>query len=78
MSEEPRRLAVTAVEQLDQDELTHLTASLERHWTLKAALDWCLGQRPPVLDADVVFQDEFTHDVIVRLPSGRCVVYDAT
>jgi len=28
--------------------------------------------------ADVVVQDEFTHDVIAPLPDGRALVFDAT
>ena len=28
--------------------------------------------------AQVVVQDEFTHDVLARLPDGRALVFDAT
>ena len=28
--------------------------------------------------ADVVVQDEFSHDAVVELPDGRALVFDAT
>ena len=48
------------------------------HHGLKTALDWCLAQRPPIQGTNVVTQDEFTHDLIVPLPSGLYLVYDST
>ena len=55
-----------------------LRAAIAQHWDLKAVLDWCMRQNPPIIGADVVAQDEFTHDFLVPLPSGNCLVYDTT
>ena len=49
-----------------------------RHRTLERALRHWLGQSPPVDVADVVTQDEYTHDVIVPTPDGLTLVYEAT
>ncbi len=48
------------------------------HVGLKTVLDWCLGQQPPILDTEVVTQDEFTHDLIVPVGEGVYLVYDST
>lgn len=55
-----------------------LEAVIHRHRTLEQAVRHWLTQDPPVDVADVVTQDEFTHDVIFVLPDRRVVVYDAT
>jgi hypothetical protein len=47
------------------------------HKSLADVLRWGLSQDPPIVIADVVVQDEYTHDVLV--PWGdRWLVYDAT
>lgn len=46
--------------------------------TLEDVVRWGLAQRPARLVADVVVQDEYTHDVVVPHPSGVFLVYDAT
>jgi hypothetical protein len=40
----------------------------------------CLGfaQRPPWELVEVVVQDEYTHDVIVRDPASQFLVFDTT
>ena len=78
MSEETKRVPVSLVDPVSESNIGQIRESVASHWTLKAVLDWCLGQSPPILDADVVTQDEFTHDLIVPLPSGTYLVYDST
>lgn len=47
------------------------------HRTLSEAVAWGLARSPPSIVADVVTQDEYTHDVLV--PVGpHWVVYDTT
>jgi hypothetical protein len=46
--------------------------------TLEDVVRWGLRCAPPVLVADVVVQDEYTHDVVVPHPSGVWLVYDTT
>jgi hypothetical protein len=46
--------------------------------TLAGALDWALGRTPPAEFVDVIAQDEFTQDVIVRVGPRAFVVFDTT
>lgn len=44
---------------------------------LAEVLDWMRGLNPPA-SLEVVTQDEYTHDVLVTLPDGRCLDFDST
>ena len=55
-----------------------LAAVVARHTSMKHAFDWLLGMTPPVPPADVVAQDEFSHDALFPYPSGCWLVYDCT
>jgi hypothetical protein len=55
-----------------------LEADLATHRTLEAAVRWGFAQDPVADIADVVVQDEFTHDVILPLHDGLVLVYDST
>lgn len=46
--------------------------------TLEDVVRWGLAMRPPRLVERVVVQDEYTHDVVLRDPSGVYLVYDCT
>jgi hypothetical protein len=46
--------------------------------TLDRVFRWALAQEPRVLPADVVIQDEYTHDVLFRAADGSVLVFDAT
>jgi hypothetical protein len=46
--------------------------------TLRRVLCWAFSQTPPAEFLDAVAQDEFTHDVIVRVASGSYLVFDTT
>ena len=46
--------------------------------TLEQVFRWAIRQDPPFMPADVVIQDEFTHDVIFRATDGSALVFDAT
>ena len=48
------------------------------HRSMKHALDWLLGQVPPLDLTDMVTQDEFSHDFLVAYPGGLWLVYDST
>jgi hypothetical protein len=48
------------------------------HRTLEDVVRWGLALTPPVIIADVVVQDEYTHDVVLRHPSSYWLVYDTT
>jgi hypothetical protein len=44
--------------------------------TLEEALRWALKRRPPAALFNVVTQDEFTHDIVVRAAEGCFLVFD--
>ena len=48
------------------------------HSTLEQAFRWAIRQRPPLRPADVVIQDEYTHDVPFGATDGSFLVFDAT
>lgn len=55
-----------------------LALLVSRQKTLEEVVRWGLSCTPPVLVADVVVQDEYTHDVVIGHPSGVWLVYDTT
>ena len=46
--------------------------------TLDHAFRWALRQEPRFEPADVVIQDEYTHDVLFRASDGSFLNFDAT
>lgn len=46
--------------------------------TLEDVVRWGLGLKPVQMVKDVIIQDEYTHDVVLRHPSGVWLVYDVT
>ena len=46
--------------------------------SLRRALDWLLGQRPPLAPEEMLTQDEYSHDLLVPYPGGLYLVYDST
>lgn len=51
---------------------------VERLRTLGDLLDWCRRHDPPLRVDEIVTQDEYTHDVLVRLDPSRWLVFDVT
>ena len=50
--------------------------TIERLATLEQLLVWCRAHDAELVD--VVVQDEYTHDVIVREREGRYLCFDST
>lgn len=46
--------------------------------TLEDVVRWGLAQSPVRIVEEVVVQDEYTHDVVIRHPSGVYLAYDST
>jgi hypothetical protein len=46
--------------------------------TLAGVVPWALRQVPPAEFVAVVVQDEFTHDVVVRVAPDLYAVFDTT
>jgi hypothetical protein len=63
---------------LDQDESRALLRELERLGSLHALIRWGLDRDPPLVVADVVIQDEYTHDVVMPYRGDRFLVFDTT
>lgn len=51
---------------------------LARFETLGQVIRWALGRSPRAEFSGVVIQDEFTHDVIVRVEANLYAVFDCT
>jgi hypothetical protein len=67
---------------LPSDEVAGITRLLSEHRTLSDVLEWASKQPAgtvlPQIVADVIVQDEFTHDVIVPWRDGLTIVYGTT
>jgi hypothetical protein len=63
---------------LGAEERQELAGVLSGHQDLVDIFAWGRGQSPPVRPADLIQQDEFTHDVLVPYTRGRWLVYGAT
>ena len=67
---------------LSPEALRAVEAELEGHRTLLNVIEWGSAQPPdtvtPQVIADVVVQDEFTHDAIVPWRDGLVIVYGVT
>jgi hypothetical protein len=59
-------------------ELSALASELTPLGSLHALLQWGLRRDPPIELLDVVVQDEFTHDVVMRWSEGLFLVFDTT
>jgi hypothetical protein len=55
-----------------------LAKVVTQHQGLDQIFAWGRAQSPPSHPADVIKQDEFTHDVLVPLPGDRWLVYGMT
>jgi hypothetical protein len=55
-----------------------LAKVVTQHQGLDQIFAWRRAQSPPSDPADVIKQDEFTHDVLVPLPGDRWLVYGMT
>ena len=63
---------------LPASELSEIKDLVQAHRGLDDIFQWGRAQTPPIHPANVIKQDEFTHDVLVPLPSGRWLVYGTT
>jgi hypothetical protein len=55
-----------------------LLNELQQFATLKGVLCWSLRQEPPAEFVDVVIQDEFHHDVVVRVTDRVYAVFETS
>lgn len=55
-----------------------LAATLAPLSTLERVLNWGRGLSPAVDIDEILTQDEYTHDVVLRLADNRYLVFDTT
>jgi len=66
---------------LPKKRITDLETEIPEQENLKDVMKWALsnpGEFVPQVVADVIVQDEFTHDVLIPWPEGLVLVYDTT
>ena len=73
-----REVPVTAHGKVDPAALRRLAYELRDRRTLADVLAWVRTQQPPRQVTDIITQDEYTHDVVLRWRDGYAVVYDST
>ncbi|MBI3651768.1 MAG: hypothetical protein HY231_12180 [Acidobacteria bacterium] len=57
---------------------TAILTEVESFRALDEVLRWALAKTPPARVAKVVAQDEFTHDVVLRLEEKIYLAFDTT
>ncbi len=67
---------------LSSDAVADIEAELSGQENLRDVMSWALSSRSgafiPSVVAEVIVQDEFTHDVVVPWRDGLVLVYDTT
>ena len=63
---------------LAADDVARIAELVELHQSIKQAVDWLAAHDPPLTLADMVTQDEYSHDILVAYPGGLWLVYDST
>lgn len=63
---------------LAPEALAPIAGAVAGHRTIKRAVDWLAAHDPPLTLADMVTQDEYSHDILVAYPGGLWLVYDST
>jgi hypothetical protein len=71
-------LPIRAVGDVSDAELRALQSELASVGLLADAVAWAARRTPPAHVAEVVIQDEYTHDVVLDLGGGRWAALDAT
>ena len=60
------------------DCVTELLAEAQGFDNLEAAFRWAVAHTPKIVPADVIIQDEYSHDVIFKASDECFVVFDTT
>jgi hypothetical protein len=62
---------------LSRERFARIAEAAASHCSIRHALNWWLSENPPLTPADIVTQDEFSHDILVAYPGGLWLVYDS-
>ena len=63
---------------LDPERLRAIEVAIADHGTLERVIRWGLQSEPQRIVADIVTQDEYTHDVVIAWDDELFLVYDCT
>lgn len=63
---------------LSAQEFDPFLVALRMQVSIKQALDWLAGHKPPITFSDMTTQDEFSHDIVAEYPGGLHIVYEVT
>lgn len=74
----PERREITWLTPVAAETRERIERAFASQRTLEDVVRWGLALRPARLVERVVVQDEYTHDVVLRDPSGVYLVYDCT
>lgn len=73
-----RQVPVRAVGAIVADVLARAQEQLARRHTLADVLAWARAYSPPRTVAEIVTQDEYTHDVVIPFDGSHFLAFDAT
>lgn len=73
-----RIVPVTGIDSVPQEVVARASAALSERFTLADVLAWARAQVPALQVAEIVTQDEYTHDVVLPFDGGHFLVFDAT
>jgi hypothetical protein len=73
-----RLVPVTSLGTVPTAALSRVTEAVDGLLTLADVLAWARSQAPPLAVAEIVTQDEYTHDVVLPFDGGHFLVFDAT
>jgi hypothetical protein len=60
------------------DERSFIERTLGAFTMLAQVLEWGRDLDPAVVVVEIVAMDEYSHDVLVKLPNGRHLAFDTT
>ncbi len=72
------RVEITDPVHIPEDVLSMLRGQVAERATLEEVVRWALMRREPFPVVDVVVQDEYTHDVVIRVRGDVYLVFDTT
>ncbi len=73
-----REVPVTRHEAIPLADFERLRSQLRALPTLAEVLAWGRAQLPPRTVTEIVTQDEYTHDVVMKYDEGLYLVFDTT
>ena len=73
-----RRIPVHGVGAVPREIIARAEASFADRSTLADVLQWAREQSPPRSVAEIVTQDEYTHDVVLPFDGSHFLAFDAT